>query len=157
MLRQAIFGVLTLGGVALAAPGKADAQLSDDDKKGIQAVTDRWLDAMRKGDTLAVAAQYTEDGMLFPPNAPAVQGRSAIAHFLGQFPKITSFDISLKEVEGHGDLAYTRGTYEVKLVPPGAKSPIKDSGKFMEIRRKQADGSWLVQRDIWNSDHMVGK
>ena len=157
MLRQAVVGVLTLGGLAVAAPRKAHAQLSDDDKKGIQAVTDRWLAAMRKGDTTAVAATYTEDAMLFPPNAPAVQGRSAIAHFLGQFPKITAFDVSLKEVEGHGNLAYTRGTYEVKLVPPGAKSPIKDSGKFIEIRRKEADGSWLVLRDFWNSDHFISQ
>jgi uncharacterized protein (TIGR02246 family) len=157
MLKHATFALLTLGGLVLGAPRNAAAQLSDDDKKGIQSVTDRWLAAMRTGDTTGVAATYTEDAMLFPPNAPAVQGRAAIAHFLGQFPKITAFDISLKEVEGHGNLAYTRGTYEVKLIPPGAKSPIKDTGKFMEIRRKESDGSWLVLRDIWNSDHSVSR
>ena len=157
MLKQATFALVTLGGLVLAQPRRAEAQLSDDDKKGIQAVTDRWLAAMRKGDTAGVATTYTEDATLFPPNAPVVHGRAGIAHFLGQFPKITSFDISLNEVDGHGNLAYTRGTYEVKLVPPGAKSPIKDTGKFMEVRRKEPDGSWLVLRDIWNSDHSTGR
>jgi uncharacterized protein (TIGR02246 family) len=157
MLKQTAYALVTLAGLFLASPGSALGQLSEDDKKGIQAVTDRWLAAMRKNDSTAVAATYTEDAMLFPPGALAVQGRSAIAHFLGQFPKITGFDISLKEMEGHGNLAYTRGTYEVTLAPPGAKSPVKDKGKFMEIRRKEADGSWLVLRDFWNSDQSPGK
>jgi uncharacterized protein (TIGR02246 family) len=155
MLRRWMFPLVALGGLIL--PNTASGQLSDADKKGIQAVTDRWLAAMRKNDGAAVASTYTEDAMLFPPGAPVVQGRTAIGKFLGQFPKITAFDISLKEMEGHGNLAYTRGTYEVTLMPPGAKSPVKDSGKFIELRRKEADGSWLVLRDFWNSDHSPGK
>ena len=43
MLKQATFALVTLGGLVLAAPRRAEAQLSDEDKKGIQAVTDRWL------------------------------------------------------------------------------------------------------------------
>ena len=32
------------------------------------------------------------------------------------------------------------------------EQPIQDHGKFIEIRRKQPDGSWLISRDIFNSD-----
>jgi ketosteroid isomerase-like protein len=42
-------------------------------------------------------------------------------------------------------------------MPPGAKTPVKDSGKFIEIRRKEPDGSWQIQRDFWNSDAAPGK
>jgi ketosteroid isomerase-like protein len=60
------------------------------------------------------------------------------------------------EIEGNGNTAYTRGTYEITLMPPGAKTPSKASGKFIEIRKKQADGSWLLLRDFWNPNPAAG-
>ena len=50
------------------------------------------------------------------------------------------------------DLAYVLGTYTMTIVPPGAPGPIEDSGKYIEIRRRQPDGSWLISTDIFNSD-----
>lgn len=38
------------------------------------------------------------------------------------------------------------------MAPPGAPGPVKDSGKYVEVRRRQADGRWLVAVDIFNSD-----
>jgi uncharacterized protein (TIGR02246 family) len=157
MLKQTTFILVTLLGIALAAPGHAWSQLSDADRKGIQDVTDRWLKAMENNDSTAVAALYTEDAMLLPPNEPVVKGRAAIRHYLGQFPKITSFKAPLVDIDGSGNLAYARGTYEVTLMPPGAKTPVKDSGKFIEIRRKEPDGSWLILLDLWNPDAPPGQ
>ena len=157
MLKQTTFILVTLVGIAVGAPRQAWSQLSDADKKGIQDVTDRWLKAMENNDSTAVAALYTEDAMLLPPNAPVVKGRAGIRHYLGQFPKITSFKAPLEEIDGNGDIAYTRGTYEATMMPPGSKAPVKDSGKFIEIRRKQPDGSWLIERDFWNSNAPPGK
>jgi uncharacterized protein (TIGR02246 family) len=152
MLTRMMFTLVALAGIVVAAPRDALAQLSDADRKGIQEVTDKWLKAMTSGDSAGVAAQYTEDAMLLPPNEPIVKGRAAIQHYLGQFPKITSFKAPLTEIDGSGNLAYTRGTYEATMMPPGAKTPVKDSGKFIEIRRKEPDGSWLILRDFWNPD-----
>ena len=157
MLRQMTFTLVALAGIVMSAPRDGLAQLSDADKKGIQDVTDRWLKAMENNDSTAVAALYTEDAMLLPPNEPVVKGRAAIRHYLGQFPKITSFKAPLVDIDGSGNLAYARGTYEVTLMPPGAKTPVKDSGKFIEIRRKEPDGSWLILRDFWNPDAPPGR
>ena len=38
------------------------------------------------------------------------------------------------------------------LEVPGAPGPVHDEGKFVEIRRKEPDGMWLVAVDIFNSD-----
>jgi hypothetical protein len=40
----------------------------------------------------------------------------------------------------------------MELNPPGAANPIRDRGKYIEIRRRQEDGSWLISRDIFNSN-----
>ena len=156
MLRHRRFSIMVLAGILLCRAQPALGQLTDADRKGIQDVTDRFTKAMVSGDAAGVAALYTEDGMLLPPHEGVVKGRSAIQQYVAQFPKITAFTARLIEMDGSGDVAYTRGTFEITLLPPGAKTPSKDSGKFIEIRRKQADGSWLLARDFWNSNQAAG-
>ena len=65
---------------------------------------------------------------------------------------VSDFKVEMLEIEGRGDLAYVRGTYSITVRPPGASGPTKDTGKCIEIWRKQADGSWKVIRDIFKSD-----
>ena len=157
MLMRRTVALLVFLSPVLSACQPRSAALTDADRSGIQAVTDNFAKAALAADWAAAASAYTEDGIVLPPNGPAVQGRAAIQTFLAAFPKLTSFKLSLVEIDGHGDLAYTRGTYELTLLPPGAKGPVRDTGKFLEIRRKQPDGSWPVVRDIWNSDLAAAK
>ena len=103
-------------------------------------------------DWATVAALYGDDAVLNPPNEPAVKGRAAIQAFFAKFPPITALKFTNIAVEGHDDLAYTLGSYTMTLAPPGAAAPVKDSGKYVEIRRKQRDGRWLIAVDIFNSD-----
>jgi ketosteroid isomerase-like protein len=70
---------------------------------------------------------------------------------LSTFPPLTSFTLNPVEIEGVGKLAYQRGTYQMTMLLPGGVTA-SDSGKYVEIRRRQADGTWLITRDIWNSD-----
>ena len=46
------------------------AQISDVDRAAIQQVTDEFAEGFRAGNLAAVAALYTADGVLMPPNAP---------------------------------------------------------------------------------------
>ena len=156
MLKQWTFSLMALAVLVLCRFGSVAAQLTDADRKGIQDVTDRFTKAMLSGDAAGIAALYTEDGMLLPPNEGVVKGRAAIQQYVSRFPKITAFEPRLVEIEGNGSTAYTRGSYEITLMPPGAKRPSKASGKFIEIRKKQPEGSWLLLRDFWNPNPAKG-
>ena len=46
--------------------------------------------------------------------------------------------------------ATTTQSSEQKMDASG--KPMKDHGKYVEIFKKQADGTWKVVADIWNSD-----
>jgi uncharacterized protein (TIGR02246 family) len=155
MLTHRILGILALTVLALSACHRGSAgpaSLTDADRDSIHAFIANFDKGVLAADWPAVTSAYTEDGILLPPNAPAVQGRAAIQKFFGGFPKITAFKQSVVEIEGHGNPTYVRGTYEMTMIPPGAKEPLKDSGKVLAIWRKQSDGSWLVSRVAWNSD-----
>ena len=80
----------------------------------------------------------------FPPNAAAVKGQEALTSFFVSFPRLSNVGFKQLEVDGAGGLAYVWGTYSLDMLPPGTESPINDSGKYIEIWRKQEDGGELL-------------
>jgi uncharacterized protein (TIGR02246 family) len=139
--------VLSVGCQAPQGP----AGLSQADRAAIRQGDENYAMLANARDFKGVAALYAEDATVLPPNQAAVQGRAAIQAYLGAPPPISNFQAQILEIEGRGDLAYARGTYSVTVTPAGA-TPIEDRGKYVEIWRKQADGSWKCLRDIYNSD-----
>ena len=47
----------------------------------IQALNQEFREAFKSGEAAAVAARYTEDGKLLPPNAEMMEGKDAIAAY----------------------------------------------------------------------------
>ena len=94
-----------------------------------------------------VQAFYAEDARLLPPNHPMVTGRSQISEALQQFLDAGFGEMATDAVEvgSSGDLAYRIGTYSLGR-------PAPDRGKFIEIYRRQADGSWRCLADMFSSD-----
>jgi ketosteroid isomerase-like protein len=128
------------------------AMLSDADAAAIRAGSDTFAENVVSGNRAAVAALYTEDATLMPPNEAAIQGRANIQAWMEAFPPVTQMDLTIEEMEGRGDMAFVRGTFTMTLAPEGVPEPIQERGKYLEIRKKQADGSWLMTADIFNSD-----
>lgn len=148
--------VIALAACVCLAPLPSGAQtgkgLSQADVTRINAVTETFVKAALAKDWATVAGLYLDDAVVNPPNEPAVRGRAAIQAWFEKFPPVTDFKASNVQVEGRGDLAYVLGTYTMTLAPPGAPGPVKDSGKYVEVRRRQRDGRWLIAVDIFNSD-----
>ncbi len=129
----------------------APATLTDADKAKIQEETDKFVAAFNAGDFDAMMTCYTADGVLMPPNAPAATGREAIKTFISTMPKVKEFSITNGEIEGTGDRAIVYGTFAITFVMPDG-TEVADKGKFIEVREKQADGTWLMTHDMFNSD-----
>ena len=89
-----------------------------------------------------------------PPNAHANVGRDAIRPWVGGFLTAfrAEFALSVDEVHTAGEWAIERGAYTITLTPRSGGAPIDDSGKYITIYQAQRDGTWLMARDIWNSD-----
>ncbi len=130
----------------------APAAISDADKAAMEALDQSFAKQAVGGDYAAlVKSYYTEDAIAMAPNMPSSNGHAAIEAMLHTFPPITAFQIRTDEIVGMGDMAYVRGHYAMTMAPPGMAA-VSDSGKYLEIFKKQADGSWKVIRDMFNSD-----
>jgi ketosteroid isomerase-like protein len=99
---------------------------------------------------------YADDASVLMPNAPAINGKDAIrAAWKPVFddPNLAfTFQGSRIEVAKSADLGYWQGTYTFTTTDPKTKRPVTDKGKYVEVYKKQADGTWKSVADIWNTD-----
>jgi uncharacterized protein (TIGR02246 family) len=138
--------------ISLPSEGETGKSLSEADLRKIDDMTQAAMNAALARDFATWAALFLDDAVIYPPNEPAVKGRAAIRAWLEKFPPITEFKLNNEKVEGREDLAYVLGTYTMTITPPGAPGPVKDSGKFVTVVRRQRDGSWLGAVDMFSSD-----
>ena len=146
-MRKALLS--TLGLLLAAAVASAQATAA---KAGGASTPDelrsRWTAAANAKDAAGIAALYMENALLMPPNAAAVKGRAAIQAFFQGMIDQGAHDITLGKVDGgtSGSWGYEAGTFAATF------GTAKDAGKYLLSLKKGADGKWLIQDDIFNSD-----
>ena len=128
---------------------------ADDVRAAIAAIDRQFMEDANRGDAAAGAAAYTDDAIVMPPNHPPLEGKQAIEQYLAKMaPQFhdSSFQLAILEVDIQGDTTIVRGTYSADITMPGVDSPMTDQGKTLQVWKKQADGSWKIHRDTWNSN-----
>jgi uncharacterized protein (TIGR02246 family) len=134
-------------GTASAADTKIEQALRDLDAQ--------WSAAAGAKDVDKAVSYYAESAVVMPPNASTATTKESIRSAWKEMLTTPGAAISWKatkvEVAKSGDLAYVSGTYEETMTDASGK-PVNDRGKYIEIFKKQADGTWKVVADIWNSD-----
>lgn len=128
----------------LASEGQDRSGLAQADVRKINEVSEIFAKAVLLGDWKTVSALYIDDAVLYPPGEAAVKGRSAIEACLAGLPAMKDFKLRNMRVEGREDFAYIQGTYLMTVPPPGVSEPVQASGYYVEIRRRQPDGRWLI-------------
>jgi len=114
----------------------------------------RYIAAATKGDVGAIGSFYTDDAAVLTPNAKAVHGRAEIDKGNTQMlstTKITALKLSTDDVQISGDFGVETGSYEQTLTPKTGK-PMHDVGKYLLVWKRQADGSWKILREAYNTD-----
>ena len=115
----------------------------------------QWSKAAAAKDLDKTVSYYADDAIVLPPNAPAATTKEGIRGVWKDMITNPGYAGGWKatrvEVARSGDLAYLSGTYDLTLNDAKGK-PVKDRGKYVEVWKKQADGTWKTVADIWNSD-----
>ena len=128
---------------------------TDEVRAAIAAIDKKFMEDVNRGNAAAGAAAYTDDAILMPPNNSPVRGKQAIEKYLAEIGsqlQASNFQLSILEVDVQGDTTIVRGTYSSSFTVPGTDAPMEDRGKTLNVWKRQADGSWKLHRDIWNSN-----
>jgi uncharacterized protein (TIGR02246 family) len=145
-----------MGGESEVAP----PGLSAADETAVRAVDAEWSRAVSAGDGAALTALYASDATLLPPNEPVVKGEAVKKYNADMTASFSGpIEVTTTAVDGRGDLAYAVGMYRATLTPKkaGAKPLPTEEGKYLEVFKKQADGSWKIVYEIWNQNAPPGK
>jgi len=147
----AVLFILTFFNVCTVAQDKG---LSKEDIAKVETMTLNWLAAHADRDWDKLATHYTDDAILMPPFAPIITGRNAIRNWFSENENFTSVQIEIIDIQGYEDLAYVRGKSLVIIEKPG-QDTVTIEGKYLDIRRRSADGSWKVFIDMFSPDNPV--
>lgn len=111
-----------------------------------------FMAAFRRGDSAGMAAVYTEDAEILPPNLPPIHGKPAIqAFWQGALDMgIAEAVLETVEFEQVGDTAWEVGKGVLKT----KDGQVLDDAKYIVIWKRE-HGAWKWHRDIWNSSKVA--
>lgn len=114
-----------------------------------QEVADTWVERYTANDAAGIAALYTEDAQLLPPDQEIIDGRAAIQEFFARTnpPGSAAIEIATVETLVLGEHAHRQGSFRFK----GPGGGLAAAGKFLELWKK-VDGKWLIHREMWSAN-----
>ena len=106
---------------------------------------------------------WAADGVLMPPDQPAVAGKAQIVAWYKQTFDQLDAKLALRSTETRtgGDWGFDRGTFTLTLTPkgPGSQAAVAgatpgltESFKYITVVRREG-GAWKVARNLWNRDN----
>ena len=121
-------------------------------RNAITSANQNFMDAFKRADAAAIAALYTADATLLPPDAQMMNGTEAIKSFWqgAMNMGIKEARLETMKVEAQGDLAYEIGRYTLSIETKGGEG-MAIAGKYVVVWKQQG-GAWKLHADIWNSD-----
>lgn len=109
--------------------------------------------ALNAKDAKAAAALYTEDAVLIPPGEPIVRGRQAIEEYWRaaiELGGVREVSVETMDAGSSGSLGYETGNFRLTVDGPDG-SAVVETGRYVELLRRESDGTWRSTHGIWNA------
>jgi ketosteroid isomerase-like protein len=156
VMKRTVVMLLLIGVLAAAGGGAMGTVDQAAFRASMEKANPAYSAAMNAGDVTAYMASWDENGVQLPPDAPMVVGKPAITQGMtAAFGAVvfSDFTINMQEaVQFAPGWGYTRGTYTYSFVMKSGGPKLSYDGKFSTVWKKQADGSWKIYRDCFNSN-----
>jgi uncharacterized protein (TIGR02246 family) len=113
----------------------------------------RFMEAFEAGDAAAVAALYTEDAVVLPPDSPMITGRAGIEEFWGELMKagVKGVNLETLRLAGSTDLLHEIGRATI-TARPAEGEPVTQLVKYVVVWERDPAGEWALAVDIWNGE-----
>lgn len=121
----------------------------------LSAAADAYHEAAEAANTDAFVELNADDVLMMPPNEPNAEGGEGARRMVTAFNELPGFQIRFQtlkvEVAASGDMGYTLANAELSFQGPDGET-VEDRIRDFHVWKKDADGSWKVAIDIWNSE-----
>ena len=144
-------GLLLIAGCNKPAPVNTKAA-----EQAVKNADAQWSKAAAAHDLTTLLSLYADDAVSLPANEELLTNHPDIQKsWIALLAPGVSLSWTPMYVESakSGDLAYILGSYTMNTkAAKGKGKPVADRGKYLAVWKKQADGSWKVEADMFNSD-----
>ena len=126
---------------------------SADDIAAIQKLQADWNAAVEAGSVDGYAAVLDDDIELLPTDAETIRGIANYRAMLEGVFTTDDFRIEIAvpaTIEVDGDMAWSRYDYVIHRTAKDGSGTFSSYRKFLDVMRRQDDGSWRVYKHIWN-------
>ena len=109
--------------------------------------------AVNRGDAIGASELFAPDGVLLPPEQPALVGAKAIGGWLtGLFAsvRVQDFVIEPADVKTFGDALVEHGTWSATFHPKNNAEMRRGGGTYMTLYARGADGSVRMAKETFN-------
>ena len=124
-------------------------------RKTVDAYNNASKEAMLGAGPEKVMPYYEADALEMAPNSPVIKGKDSILAYQQAMMKagikFNAVEFQTLELTADGKSAYEIGSYNMTFTMP-PMGEVKDTGKYIALWRQQADGSWKVHAETWNTD-----
>lgn len=155
-----VAGLLSMAFLA-CQPASAPEQTAaaPPDPAPINALRDQYMSMYNSGDVSGIGNLYTDDAVVMNNQQPAVSGKQAIQQSAEALLQQVAVNISITPADTQivGDLAYEHGTYTMSMTPKAGGAAMQDTGNYVVVLKRGADGSWKLHREIGNSNQPMAK
>lgn len=147
--------LLALASLGCAQPAAGPAFDMEAERHALMEADEAWSESHE--DVERFLTFLTEDALFMPDDAPLARGE-AIRTTWEALLALPGFSLAWSpataDVSASGDMGYTAGSYELNFEQNG--SPVVTVGKYLTVWKRQADGSWKVAADCFNTDAPAG-
>ncbi len=125
-------------------------------RETIEHMEQDYRDSMLSGDVKGLVERfYAKDARVQPNHMAEAVGHEAIIESYETMVKafgVKTLAFEITSFDGEGDVSWVTGTYKLGFQPEGEAAPQEDVGKYIEVFRRQPDGSVRCILDAFNSD-----
>ncbi len=127
---------------------------TEEDVAAINEVRGMEAEGVNSGDAERALEPYTDNVAFMAPNAPLMTGKEAVRSWFSG--AMEQFDVSVNytfsDVQVAGDWAVERYAGTATFTPKDGSDAMVEQIKGIHVYQRQADGTWKIAQDIWNSD-----
>jgi uncharacterized protein (TIGR02246 family) len=119
----------------------------------VDEVNRRFMEAFERADPASVAALYTEDAVVLPPDTPMISGRAAIEEFWRGLMAAGArgVDLMTLRLAGSGDVLHEVGRATITIQPEGGETSTHVV-KYVVVWERDPAGGLALALDMWNGD-----
>jgi len=124
----------------------------------LAATTAAFHQTLRDNDLPRFMSYVDRSAVIAPPGEPVLRGKDKIEKWYKDFLanyRTASLRLSNKEDFVGAQWAVEFGHFDWRLQPTNGGATVVDHGTYMQVWKRQADGSWRFAREVWNSSPEV--